>query len=90
MGPRSAVLGVADACGTPLPLGALPGAPYGATKRCFGCGRRMGSTWSSLWGHEALYWVGETHGGGRMGMRRDEEEETREPSLQTEDPTPQD
>eukprot|EP00959_Pyramimonas_sp_CCMP1952_P103890 2171964-Pyramimonas_sp.AAC.1 len=39
MGPRSAVLGLADACGTPP--GALRGAPYGATKRCIGCGRCM-------------------------------------------------
>eukprot|EP00959_Pyramimonas_sp_CCMP1952_P462862 9483936-Pyramimonas_sp.AAC.1 len=58
MVPRSAVMGVADACGHPH-WG--PGeAPYGATKRCTGCGGRK---WPSplgpwvgfpLWGHEAL------------------------------------
>eukprot|EP00959_Pyramimonas_sp_CCMP1952_P370363 7756581-Pyramimonas_sp.AAC.1 len=35
-------------------------------KRCTGCGdacelRLWDLRWSSLWGHEALYWVGETH-----------------------------
>eukprot|EP00959_Pyramimonas_sp_CCMP1952_P317400 6642964-Pyramimonas_sp.AAC.1 len=39
MGPRNAVLVVADACGTPT--GAFGGAPFGATKRCTGCGGRM-------------------------------------------------
>eukprot|EP00959_Pyramimonas_sp_CCMP1952_P223798 4679487-Pyramimonas_sp.AAC.1 len=39
MEPRNAVLGVADACGTPT--GALRAAPYGATKRRTGCGGRV-------------------------------------------------
>eukprot|EP00959_Pyramimonas_sp_CCMP1952_P407152 8533224-Pyramimonas_sp.AAC.1 len=39
MGPRSAVLGVAVACGTPA--GAFGGVPYGATKRSAGRGGRM-------------------------------------------------
>eukprot|EP00959_Pyramimonas_sp_CCMP1952_P098776 2064840-Pyramimonas_sp.AAC.1 len=45
MGPRSAVLGAADACGPPH------------------CGLR----WSSIWGHEALYWVWRTHAGSPIG-----------------------
>eukprot|EP00959_Pyramimonas_sp_CCMP1952_P266695 5575997-Pyramimonas_sp.AAC.1 len=61
MGPRNAVLGVADACAPP-PLGPSVEPPYGATKRCAGCGGRMrppthwGLRWSSLWGHETLCW----------------------------------
>merc|ERR1712091_640988 len=74
------------------PTEAFGGAPYGATKRCPGWGRRMrtpplgpsvelpmgprnavlgggdacghphlGLRWSSLWGHETLSWVGDTH-----------------------------
>eukprot|EP00959_Pyramimonas_sp_CCMP1952_P400656 8395193-Pyramimonas_sp.AAC.1 len=35
-GPRNAILSVANACGHPH-----CGAPYGATKRCTGCGGRM-------------------------------------------------
>eukprot|EP00959_Pyramimonas_sp_CCMP1952_P082429 1722527-Pyramimonas_sp.AAC.1 len=50
------------------PTGALGGAPYGATKRCTGCGGRMWPPplgpsvlrWSSLCGHETLYWVWRT------------------------------
>eukprot|EP00959_Pyramimonas_sp_CCMP1952_P397508 8329422-Pyramimonas_sp.AAC.1 len=40
MGPRNAVLGGGDACGS---TGAFGGAPYGATKRCPGCRWRMRS-----------------------------------------------
>eukprot|EP00959_Pyramimonas_sp_CCMP1952_P402201 8428256-Pyramimonas_sp.AAC.1 len=39
MGPRSAVLGGGDACGT----------------------HHWGFMWTSLWGHDTVYWVGETH-----------------------------
>eukprot|EP00959_Pyramimonas_sp_CCMP1952_P403202 8448153-Pyramimonas_sp.AAC.1 len=52
MGPRNAVLGVADACGHPY--WAAGGGPDGATKR-------WDLGWSSLWDHEALYWVWSTH-----------------------------
>eukprot|EP00959_Pyramimonas_sp_CCMP1952_P449934 9420770-Pyramimonas_sp.AAC.1 len=38
MGPRNAVLGMADVA---TPIGALGGGPSGATKRCIGCGGRM-------------------------------------------------
>ena len=45
---------------------AFGGLLYAATKRCTGWGRRMRAMllrlrWNSLWGHETLNWVGETH-----------------------------
>ena len=77
MGPRNAVLCVADACAPPT--GAFGGAPYGATKRCTGCG-------------EAETCEEQGQGGdGRKGEEeRRGEEERGAPSLQNEDPTPQD
>eukprot|EP00959_Pyramimonas_sp_CCMP1952_P278823 5829934-Pyramimonas_sp.AAC.1 len=45
VGPRNAVLGVADACAHP----------------------HWGLRWSSVWGHEAMYWVWRTHAASPTG-----------------------
>merc|ERR1712153_238645 len=54
MGPRNAALCGGSACGA-----AMRTAPLGVGDAC---GRQhWGLRWSSLWGHETLHWVGETH-----------------------------
>eukprot|EP00959_Pyramimonas_sp_CCMP1952_P224574 4695857-Pyramimonas_sp.AAC.1 len=68
-GPRSAVLGVADACTPPI-LDLRWSSLWGHEMLCWVWGThappfflRWGLPWSSLWGHEALCWVWQTHAG---------------------------
>eukprot|EP00959_Pyramimonas_sp_CCMP1952_P311538 6520003-Pyramimonas_sp.AAC.1 len=65
MGPRNAVLGVADACGHPhwgVGWSSIRGHEtlYWA-RRTHADNPHWGLGWSSLWGHETLYWVRRTH-----------------------------
>eukprot|EP00959_Pyramimonas_sp_CCMP1952_P239701 5009168-Pyramimonas_sp.AAC.1 len=79
MGPRSAVLGVGDACGLrdwdlqwssmrAALLGPSVDLPMGPRNAVMGGGSTCGlRQWdlrlTSLWGHETLQWAGEAHAG---------------------------